>query len=224
MNHRILEGKALLFTVLTVVALLIGGLVELVPMIAVKANVPTIEEVKPYSPLEVYGRRLYLREGCYNCHSQMIRPFRHETERYGPYSKAGEFVYDHPFQWGSKRTGPDLHRLGGKYNHAWHYEHMIDPRSTSEGSIMPAYPWMAEWTVNFDDIEAHVRAMAKVGVPYTDAEIAGAPAAAKAQAEEIVAELAKNGVTIDSDKELVAMIAYLQRLGVDGRDAEVGNE
>ena len=141
-KHRWLEAKPLTFTVLALVAVAIGGLVEIVPLFLIKSNVPTITSVKPYTPLEVMGRDIYIREGCVGCHSQMIRPFRSETERYGDYSKAGEFVYDHPFLWGSKRTGPDLQREGGKYPDAWHYNHMDDPRSTSPGSIMPRYSWL----------------------------------------------------------------------------------
>ncbi len=140
--HRLLEGKPLFFTVLAVVAILIGGMVEIIPMYLIKENVPTIASVNPYTPLEVLGRDIYIREGCLGCHSQMIRPFRSETERYGEYSKAGEFVYDHPFLWGSERKGPDLAREGGKYPDAWHYNHMDDPRSTSPGSIMPRYSWL----------------------------------------------------------------------------------
>jgi len=215
MNHRDLEGKALLFSVLTALALLIGGIVELVPLIAVESNVPTIEAVKPYTPLEVMGRDIYVREGCYNCHSQMVRPFRAETERYGEYSKAGEFVYDHPFQWGSKRTGPDLHRIGGKYNDFWHYKHMIDPRSTSEGSIMPAYPWLGRRTLDFDSLPKHMGALAKVGVPYSDAEIDDSVAQAKDQAKGIAEGLAEFKVTITPDKQVIALIAYMQRLGTD---------
>ena len=149
-GHRWLEAKPVTFTVLALVAVLIGGLVEIVPMFLVKQNVPTIASVKPYTPLEVLGRDIYIREGCLGCHSQMIRPFRSETERYGEYSKAGEFVYDHPFLWGSKRTGPDLHRVGGKYPDAWHYNHMDDPRSTSPGSIMPRYPWLLTQKLDTD--------------------------------------------------------------------------
>ena len=144
------KAKPLTFTVLALVAVLIGGLVEIIPMCLIKENVPTIACVKPYTPLEVLGRDIYIREGCVGCHSQMIRPFRSETERYGEYSKAGEFVYDHPFLWGSKRTGPDLHRVGGKYPDAWHYNHMDDPRSTSPGSIMPRYPWLLTQKLDTD--------------------------------------------------------------------------
>jgi cytochrome c oxidase cbb3-type subunit I/II len=141
-GHRVLEGKPMLLAALALVAVVIGGLVEFIPMWVIKENVPTISSVKPYTPLEVLGRDIYIREGCVGCHSQMIRPFRSETERYGEYSKAGEFVYDHPFLWGSKRTGPDLHRIGGKYPDAWHYNHMDDPRTTSPGSMMPRYSWL----------------------------------------------------------------------------------
>ncbi|HNB58497.1 MAG TPA: cytochrome-c oxidase, cbb3-type subunit II, partial [bacterium] len=142
--HRLIERKPLPFIILTLIAVAIGGVLEIVPTFAVESNIPTIASVKPYSPLELQGRDIYIREGCYTCHSQLVRPFRSETERYGEYSKAGEYVYDHPFQWGSKRTGPDLHRVGGKYTNSWHYSHMMDPRAISPGSIMPAYPWLFE--------------------------------------------------------------------------------
>ena len=167
-KHRWLESKAVLFTVLTVIAILIGGLVEIIPLYLVKKNVPTISSVQPYTPLEVLGRDIYIREGCVGCHSQMIRPFRSETERYGEYSKAGEFVYDHPFLWGSKRTGPDLHRIGGKYPDAWHYNHMEDPTSTSPGSVMPAYPWLLTQTYDVDTLPSRIKALRKVGVPYPE--------------------------------------------------------
>ena len=141
-------------------------MIEIIPMIVVKENVPTISSVKPYTPLEVLGRDIYIREGCLGCHSQMIRPFRSETERYGEYSKAGEFVYDHPFLWGSKRIGPDLHRIGGKYPDAWHYNHMDDPRSTSPGSIMPRYPWLLTQKLDTTSLPARISALRRVGVPY----------------------------------------------------------
>ena len=140
--HRRIERKPMVLLVLSLIVILIGGIAEMVPTFLVKTNIPTISSVKPYTPLELEGRDIYIREGCYNCHSQMVRPFRSETERYGEYSKAGEFVYDHPFQWGSKRTGPDLHRVGGKYPDSWHFNHMEDPTSMSPGSLMPAYPWL----------------------------------------------------------------------------------
>jgi cbb3-type cytochrome c oxidase subunit II len=155
----VLDGLAL-------VAVLIGGMIEIIPMIVIKENVPTISSVKPYTPLELLGRDIYIREGCLGCHSQMIRPFRSETERYGEYSKAGEFVYDHPFLWGSKRIGPDLHRVGGKYPDAWHYNHMDDPRSTSPGSIMPRYSWLLTQTLDTTSLPARISALRRVGVPY----------------------------------------------------------
>ena len=154
--------------VFSLIAVLIGGIIELIPTFLVKSNIPTISSVKPYTPLELHGRDIYVREGCYLCHSQMIRPFRDEVARYGEYSKAGEFVYDHPFQWGSKRTGPDLARIGGKYPDSWHYNHMMDPQSMSPGSIMPSYAWLLE--NNFDTARTPkmIWAMRKLGVPYPD--------------------------------------------------------
>ena len=215
-GHRWLEGLPVTFTVLTTLAILIGGLIEIVPLYLVKENVPTLASVKPYTPLEVLGRDLYIREGCVGCHSQMVRPFRSETERYGEYSKAGEFVYDHPFLWGSKRTGPDLHRVGGKYPDAWHYNHMEDPTITSEGSIMPPYPWLLERKLDTSPVKDRMRALRKVGVPYTDEEIEGAEEHLAAQSQEIILSLAV-GMVEDAqpDREIVALIAYLQRLGKD---------
>jgi cytochrome c oxidase cbb3-type subunit I/II len=216
LGHRWLEGVPVTFTVLTTVAVLIWGLIEIVPMFLIKENVPTIASVKPYSPLEVLGRDLYIREGCVGCHSQMIRPFRSETERYGEYSKAGEFVYDHPFLWGSKRTGPDLHRLGGKYPDAWHYNHMEDPRSTSPGSIMPAYPWLLEQKLDTSVVADRMRALRKVGVPYTDEQIQNAQKSIETQSKTVVANLATGSITnAPADREIIALIAYLQRLGTD---------
>jgi cytochrome c oxidase cbb3-type subunit I/II len=215
-GHRILEGKPLLLTVLATVAILIGGAVEIVPMFLIQSNVPTIASVKPYTPLEVLGRDLYIREGCVGCHSQMIRPFRSETERYGEYSKAGEFVFDHPFLWGSKRTGPDLHREGGKYPDAWHFNHMEDPRSMSPGSIMPPYPWLLSQKLDLTSLPARIGALRKVGVPYPAGAEATAQADAQAQADKITASL-KTGLVADAkaDREIIALIAYLQRLGTD---------
>ena len=165
-HHAVLEHKPVLFTVLTFIAILIGGAIEMVPTFLVKSNVPTISAVKPYTPLELHGRDIYIREGCVNCHTQMVRPFRSETERYGEYSKAGEFVYDHPFLWGSKRTGPDLHRLGGKYPDSWHYYHMLEPGAVSQGSIMPAYPWLFDQSIDKDLTEGKINALRTIGVPY----------------------------------------------------------
>ncbi len=213
--HRWIEGRALQFTIWATVAILIGGAVEMIPMYLVKSNIPTISSVKPYTPLELEGRDLYIREGCNNCHSQMIRPFRSETVRYGEYSKAGEFVYDHPFLWGSKRTGPDLHRVGGKYPDAWHYNHMKDPRLMSPGSIMPRYPWLLENTLDTGDIAAKINAMTTLGVPYPPGYADKALADLHKQADAIAANLKNQGVTVSSDKEIVALIAYLQRLGTD---------
>src|SRR5204863_834247 len=158
--------KPLTFTALALIAVLVGGLIEIIPMFLIKENVPTIASVKPYTALEVLGRDIYIREGCVGCHSQMIRPFRSETERYGDYSKVGEFVYDHPFLWGSKRTGPDLHREGGKYPDAWHYNHMDDPRVTSPGSIMPRYSWLLTQKIETNALPSRIAALRKVGVPY----------------------------------------------------------
>jgi cytochrome c oxidase cbb3-type subunit I/II len=214
--HRWLESRPMLFTALSVLAILIGGLVEIIPMYLVKQNVPTIASVKPYTPLEVLGRDIYIREGCVGCHSQMIRPFRSETERYGDYSKAGEFVYDHPFLWGSKRTGPDLHRVGGKYPDAWHYNHMENPRSTSPGSIMPNYPWLLTQALDTNALPARIGALRKVGVPYPAGyENGPAQKELQAQAGAIVARLKAGMVTAPSDREIIALIAYLQRLGID---------
>jgi cytochrome c oxidase cbb3-type subunit I/II len=213
--HRWIERRPVQLLVFSLVVILIGGLVEMVPTFLVKSNIPTISSVKPYTSLELEGRDIYIREGCNNCHSQMIRPFRWETERYGEYSKAGEFVYDHPFLWGSKRTGPDLHREGGKYPDSWHYNHMFDPESMSPGSIMPAYPHLMEKTLDSDDIEAKIGAMRKLGVPYPENYEADAKADLVKQSEEISGRLAKDGIKVKSDKEIVALIAYLQRLGKD---------
>ncbi|MBE0642232.1 MAG: cytochrome-c oxidase, cbb3-type subunit II, partial [Bacteroidales bacterium] len=192
---------------------------EMIPAFLVKSTVPTIEAVKPYTPLELQGRDIYLKEGCYNCHSQMVRPFRHEIERYGDYSRSGEFVYDHPFQWGSKRTGPDLAREGTaklKKSHSWHYYHMLDPRSMSPGSIMPRYPWLFAKDTDVRSTPQKMAVMQKLGVPYTDEEVKAGIANLKAQAEAISADLREQGVKdADPDKEIIALIAYLQRLGTD---------
>lgn len=215
-GHRWLEAKPLTFTALAVLAVVIGGLVEIVPMWLVKENVPTIASVKPYTPLELLGRDIYIREGCVGCHSQMIRPFRSETERYGEYSKAGEFVYDHPFLWGSKRTGPDLHRVGGKYPDAWHYRHLFDPRDTSPGSIMPRYPWLFTQILETNSLPARLKALRKVGVPYPlSYEDGPAEKELQAQAAQVVLNLKTGQVNASPDREIVAVIAYLQRLGKD---------
>jgi cytochrome c oxidase cbb3-type subunit I/II len=214
-GHRWLESKPVLFTGLTTVAVIIGGLVEIVPMYLIKSNVPTISAVKPYTALEVLGRDLYIREGCVGCHSQMIRPFRSETERYGEYSKSGEYVYEHPFLWGSKRTGPDLHRVGGKYPDAWHYNHMDDPQTTSPGSIMPRYPWLLTQKLETNSLPARIAALRKVGVPYAEDYEQRALAELNAQSAAIVTNLKSGSIEAQADREIIAMIAYLQRLGTD---------
>lgn len=217
--HRTLEGKSAVFAVLTTVAILIGGIVEILPMFSAGAGPAQLAGVTPYTALEVAGRDIYIREGCYTCHSQMVRPMRAEVLRYGEWTRAGEYAYDHPFQLGSRRMGPDVQRLGGKYPDAWHYEHMRDPRSTSPGSVMPPYTWLHRQTVDPLDIQASMRALQKVGVPYTDAQVEAAPAEMQAQAAGIVDRLKGAGIDAQPDREIIAMIAYLQRLGRDGRAA-----
>ena len=196
LTHEFIEKNIGWMIVLTIAVVAVGGLVEIVPLYFQKSTTSPVTGVKPYPPLQLVGRDIYVREGCYNCHSQMIRPFRAETERYGHYSVAGESVYDHPFQWGSKRTGPDLARVGGRYSDDWHRVHLINPRDVVPESNMPAYPWLAKTALAPDDIKAHMQALRRVGVPYTDAEIARAPEELKGKTEED------------------AMIAYLQNLGL----------
>jgi cytochrome c oxidase cbb3-type subunit I/II len=217
--HHALEGKPILFTVLALVAILVGGIIEMVPTFLIKSNIPTIASVKPYTPLELQGRDIYMREGCVNCHSQMIRPFRSEVQRYDPkdgeYSKAGEYVYDHPFLWGSKRTGPDLHRVGGKYADSWHYRHMLAPSEVSNGSIMPAYPWLFDQTVDLSTTASKIKALRTVGVPYEAGYEDTANADLQAQAAKVAESLKKDGYEVAPETEIVALIAYLQRLGTD---------
>ncbi len=213
--HRVLERKPMTFLVLSLIVIAIGGMVEMMPTFMIKSNIPTITSVKPYTPLELEGRDLYIKEGCVNCHTQTIRPFRSETERYGEYSKAGEFVYDHPFLWGSKRTGPDLHRIGGKYSNAWHYNHMMDPTSMSPGSIMPSYPWLISQKLDASMTAAKIRAMQTLGVPYRENFDQVANAKLKEQAAIIAADLKQNNINVKSDREIIALIAYLQRMGTD---------
>lgn len=233
--HAWLERKPVQFTILTTIAVAIGGLIQIVPMLIVKSNIPTITSVKPYTPLELEGRDIYIREGCNNCHSQLVRPFRSEVKRYGDYSKSGEYVYDHPFLWGSKRTGPDLMRVGGKYNHNWHFNHMWSPQATSTGSIMPAYKWLFDnKTMDHSDVQKKMAVMAKLGVPYTQEEIDGALTSIEKQSTEIeeglkgdpkfvkAYEASKEKAKMTGekfvpmkDREIVALIAYLQRLGTD---------
>ncbi len=213
--HRWIERRPIQFMILSLVLILIGGAIEMIPTFLVKSNIPTISSVKPYTPLELQGRDIYIREGCYTCHSQMIRPFRSETARYGEYSKAGEFVYDHPFQWGSKRTGPDLHREGGKYPDSWHYNHMLDPTSMSPGSIMPSYSWLLDNTLDTTTTPAKIRAMITLGVPYPDGYDKLANKDLAIQSKSIAENLKKDGVETLSNKEIIALISYLQRLGTD---------
>ena len=214
-HHRILEHKPVLFTVLSLIAIIIGGIVELVPTFLIKSNIPTIASVKPYTPLELHGRDIYIREGCVNCHTQMVRPFRSETERYGEYSKAGEYVYDHPFLWGSKRTGPDLQRTSGKYSNAWHYNHMLAPDAVSTGSIMPPYPWLFEQSIDKSQTEKKIWALRKLGVPYEDGYESIANDELGAQASGIAENLKADGIEVMPETEIIALIAYLQRLGKD---------
>lgn len=213
--HRRLERKPALFMVLSLIAILIGGMVEMMPTFMISSNVPTISSVKPYTPLEIQGRDIYIREGCMGCHTQMVRPFRSETVRYGEYSKAGEYVYDYPYLWGSKRTGPDLHRLGNKYPNKWHFDHMLDPTITSPGSVMPAYPWLIEQDLDYGSTPNKIRALQKLGVPYPDGYADISIEEARKQADQITADLKANQVQTSSDKEIIALIAYLQRLGTD---------
>jgi len=213
--HRALEARPAQFAALTLVAVAIGGAIEYVPTALIRSNVPTIASVKPYTPLEIEGRDLYIREGCVGCHSQMVRPIRAETERYGEYSKAGEFVYDHPFLWGSKRTGPDLHRVGGKYPDSWHFLHMRQPTSTSPGSIMPAYTWMYDARLDDSHIEGKIITLRRLGVPYPAGYERQAAADLGTQAARIASGLKSGGFDTSADREIVALIAYLQRLGTD---------
>ena len=194
-SHQTLEKNSALLIVLIVLVVLVGGLVEIVPLYFQRSTTEPVAGLKPYAPLALAGRDIYIREGCYNCHSQMIRPFRAETERYGSYSVAGEFVYDRPFQWGSKRTGPDLARVGGRYSDAWHRVHLDNPRDVVPESNMPAYPWLAKTPANAGDIEAKLRVLRKLGHPYSDDDIAGAKTALAGKTEQD------------------ALIVYLQGLG-----------
>jgi len=233
--HAWLERKPIQLTIFAVIAILIGGVIQIVPTIMVKSNIPTIASVKPYSPLELQGRDLYIREGCVGCHSQSVRPFRSEVERYGPQSKAGEFVYDHPFLWGSKRTGPDLLREGGKYNDNWHFNHFWNPQSISAGSIMPGYKWLFDnEAMDNSTLQKKMEVMVTLGVPYTDAQVANAQTDLRTQAIKIEESLKNDPDFVKSydnskkkaeakgekfvpmnEREIVALIAYIQRLGTD---------
>ncbi|HMR80156.1 MAG TPA: cytochrome-c oxidase, cbb3-type subunit II, partial [Polyangiaceae bacterium] len=218
--HRVWEKRPFTFTIWVVIAVAVASLFEIIPTFLIRSNVPSIASVHPYTPLELAGRDIYLAEGCYNCHSQMVRPIRSETERYGEYSKPGEFVYDHPFQWGSRRIGPDLHRVGGKYPHLWHVRHMEEPSSTTPGSLMPRYPWMLSDDLDFSVIQSRVDAMAMLGVPYPDAVQGQAEPLARAQAKQVADEITTQGGPQGlEDKKIVALVAYLQRLGTDIKTA-----
>ncbi|MEI6139212.1 MAG: cytochrome-c oxidase, cbb3-type subunit I [Mariniphaga sp.] len=218
--HRWIERRGVQFAVLVFVALVIGGAVEIIPMLKVESNIPKIATVTPYTPLELSGRDIYISNGCYNCHSQQVRPLRYETDRYGEYSKIGEFVYDHPFQWGSRRTGPDLARAGyigsSTYKTAiWHYNHFTNPASINPQTIMPAYPWFATKSVDLTQLPVKIRVMQMVGVPYPEGYDQKAIADYKLQAQKIVDELKVSGVVVEPDKEIIAVIAYLHKMGRD---------
>lgn len=214
--HRKLEGLPMIFAVLSLIAILVGSGIEIIPSLVADKYVVKVSAIKPYSPLELYGRDIYIKEGCYTCHSQTVRPMAHEVVRYGKPSNAAEFVYDHPFQWGSKRTGPDLARIGNKYPHMWHYKHFWDPREVTAGSIMPRYTWLFNNKIPFSGLAPKLRVMQKLGVPYTDGEVANAETSARAQAQIIADELAQSGVPKKiAEMDVVALIAYIQRLGVD---------
>ncbi len=224
--HRWIERRPVQMMIGSLIVILIGGLVELVPTFLIKSNIPTIESVKPYTPLELQGRDIYIREGCYTCHSQMIRPFRSETERYGEYSKAGEFVYDHPFQWGSKRNGPDLAREGSgnlKKSNAWHFRHFREPSSMSDGSIMPNYDFMIEAVLDTSTTEAKINAMRTIGVPYAPGYEKIANRDLRSQAESISNNLMTDKIRVKSDREIIALIAYMQRLGSDIAKSKPGS-
>lgn len=221
--HRRLERKPIRFAFIALIVILVGGLIEMIPTFMIKSNIPTISSVKPYTPLELEGRDLYIREGCNTCHSQMIRPFRSETERYGEYSKAGEFVYDHPFLWGSKRTGPDLQREGNKYPNAWQYNHLMDPTSMSPGSIMPSYLWLGENKLSTYHTADKIHVMRKLGIPYPEGYEAQAVTDLELQSALIAKDLNDNGVPVNGDEEIIAIIAYLQRLGTDIKNSQTVN-
>ncbi len=218
--HRWIEERPIQMLVFSLVLVAAGGIIEMVPTFLIKSNIPTIAAVKPYTPLELQGRDIYIREGCYLCHSQMVRPFRDEVARYGEYSKAGEFIYDHPFQWGSKRTGPDLARIGGKYPDSWHYNHMLEPQSMSPGSIMPSYTWLFDNKIDTAITPAKIRAMQSLGVPYTVGFDQLANANLMAQANKIQAGLKVEKLEVAADAEIIALIAYLQRMGTDIKGAK----
>ncbi len=226
LHRRIFEGRAGVFAIATTIAVSIGGIVEIVPMYTAESlSWERAAWVTPYSPLEVAGRDIYIREGCYLCHSQMVRPMRAEILRYGEWTRAAEYQYDRPFLLGSRRLGPDLQRVGQKYPDAWHYEHMRDPRSTSPGSVMPPYSWLLRDKYDPSDIAASLRALQRAGTPYVGIDEESVTGSLQRQGQQIVGSLSGAGITAEWDDEIVAMIAYLQRLGVEGRNhlAEQGD-
>ncbi|MBS0520496.1 MAG: cytochrome-c oxidase, cbb3-type subunit II [Proteobacteria bacterium] len=223
-RHEVIEKNAILLLVLTLITVSIGGMVQIIPLFTIESTIERVEGERPYSPLEQMGRNIYTREGCYLCHSQQIRPFKDEVERYGHYSLAAESMYDHPFQWGSKRTGPDLARVGGRYSNDWHVAHLTSPRAVVPESVMPAYPFLAERPLHYDDIADHLKALRATGVPYTDDMITNAKADLEAQANPDAdsaallkrypkAVVAKFNAGSTEITELDALIAYLQMLG-----------
>ena len=224
LRHETIEKNVILMVVLTLITVSIGGMVQIIPLFTIETTIERVDGVRPYTPLEVMGRNVYIREGCYVCHSQQIRPFKDEVERYGHYSLAAESLYDRPFQWGSKRTGPDLARVGGKYSNDWHVAHMVSPRAVVPESIMPAYPFLAERKLDYDDIAEHLKALRAAGTPYTDEMIKNARADLRAQADPDAdptalqkryprAVVGKFNGQSESITELDALVAYLQMLG-----------
>lgn len=214
--HRKLEGWPMIFSVLSLIAILVGSAIEIIPSLVADKYVVKIDAIKPYTALELYGRDVYIKEGCYLCHSQTVRPMTHEAVRYGKVSNAAEFVYDHPFQWGSKRTGPDLARVGGKYPNMWHYKHFYDPREVTAGSLMPQYRWLFDSKIDYKTLLKKLEVMKKLGVPYSQEEIDNSVADARAQAKTIAEDLAQSGVPMKiAEMDVVALIAYIQRIGVD---------
>jgi cytochrome c oxidase cbb3-type subunit II len=234
-RHETIEKNAILMLVLTLITVSIGGIVQIIPLFTIESTIERVDGVRPYSPLEVMGRNIYIREGCYLCHSQQIRPFKDEVERYGHYSLAAESMYDKPFQWGSKRTGPDLARVGGRYSNDWHVAHMVSPRAVVPESVMPAYPFLAERRLQFDDIAQHLKALRVVGVPYTDEMIAKSRADLEAQVNPDAdptdllkryprAVTGKFNAGSSEITELDALIAYLQMLGTLVRISDIPPE
>jgi cytochrome c oxidase cbb3-type subunit II len=232
LRHETIEKNVILMVVLTLITVSIGGLVQIIPLFTIETTIERVDGVRPYSPLEVLGRNIYVREGCYVCHSQQIRPFKDEVERYGPYSLAAESMYDRPFQWGSKRTGPDLARVGGRYSNDWHVAHLVSPRAVVPESVMPAYPFLAQRKLEYGDIADHLKALRAVGTPYTDETIAKARADLETQANPDLdptalekryprAVIGKFNGESAAITEMDALVAYLQMLGTLVRFADL---